>query len=342
MGARAGPRLKQVAPLRTVVITHGRVVQDGARSSRRQPLVVNKNGVRSSPAYRPLVVSRPMQQRDPPLIETLKPLPTAELRRRCAALEEGTQAQSSSGTRQDLLEALVAAYERRPRVERRCRGKPLPPQLAAELTAELQRLQWPKKSARPGLDSERYLVLPNRRGVQACGTRHPHFQLRQLCDAAVAFASPAFEHTAIAVTKNFVGSPHIDAFDRSEQLATSLGDVSGGELCVDDDPSGIEGSSSGGGGEPRHSVAVVETLNCVASLDGRHVHWVRSFNGGDRFSIIWYNTESEQQTGQLTEPSSKASHTASSRQSPRDARLLLLGLLSLAVVWCVVRRRARS
>ena len=334
VGARAGPRQS-----RTVVITHGRVVQDGARSSRRQPLVVNKNGVRSSPAYRPLVVSRPMQQRDPPLIETLKPLPTAELRRRCAALEEGTQAQSSSGTRQDLLEALVAAYERRPRAERRCRGKPLPPQLAAELTAELQRLQWPKKSARPGLDSERYLVLPNRRGVQACGTRHPHFQLRQLCDAAVAFASPAFEHTAIAVTKNFVGSPHIDAFDRSEQLATSLGDVSGGELCVDEDPSGIDGSSSsGGGGEPRHSVAVVETLNCVASLDGRHVHWVRSFNGGDRFSIIWYNTESEQQTGQLTEPSSKAS-----RRSPRDARVLLLSsLVSLAVVWCVVRRRARS
>jgi hypothetical protein len=84
-------------------------------------------------------------------------------------------------------------------------------------------------------------------------------------------------------------------------------------------------------------VAVVETLNCVASLDGRHVHWVRSFDGGDRFSIIWYNTESEQQIGQLTEPSSKAS-----RRSPRDARVLLLSLFSLAVVCCVVRRRARS
>jgi len=283
-----------------------------------------------------------MQQRDPPLIDTLKPLPTAELRRRCAALE----AQPSSGSRQDLLEALVAAYERRPRAERRCRGKPLPPQLVAELTAELKRLQWPQKSARPGLESEHYLVLPNRRGVQACGTRHPHYQLRQLCDAAVAFASPAFEHTAIAVTKNFVGSPHIDTFDRSEQLATSLGDVSGGELCVDEDPSGIDGSSSsssgGGGGELRHSVAVVETLNCMASLDGRHVHWVRAFDGGDRFSIIWYNTESEQQTEQLTVPSSKQCKAL--HRSPRDARVLLLSLLSLAVActWCAVRRRARS
>ena len=230
-----------------------------------------------------------------------------------------------------------AAYGRRPRVERRVRGKPLPPQLAAELTAELRQLRWPEKSHRPGLESERYLVLPNRRGVQACGTRHPHFRLRQLCDAAVAFASPTFEHTAIAVTKNFVGSPHIDSFDRSEQLATSLGDVSGGELCVDDDSSGIEGSSSSSGGEPRHSVAVVETLNCVASLDGRHVHWVRSFDGGDRFSIIWYNTEEEQQTGQLIEPSSKAS-----RRSPHDARVLLFGLFSLAVVCCVVKRRAWS
>ena len=42
-------------------------------------------------------------------------------------------------------------------------------------------------------------------------------------------------------TKNFVGSPHVDVFDRSKQFAVSLGDVSGGELCVDEDPSGIMG-----------------------------------------------------------------------------------------------------
>lgn len=111
---------------------------------------------------------------------------------------------------------------------------------------------------------------------------------------------------------------------------------------MDEDPSGIDGSSSrsGGGGELRHSVAVVETLNCMASLDGRHVHWVRSFDGGDRFSIIWYNTESEQQTEQLTVPSSKQCKAL--HRSPRDARVLLLSLLSLAVAcWCAVRRRAR-
>ena len=113
---------------------------------------------------------------------------------------------------------------------------------------------------------------------------------------------------------------------------------------MDEDPSGIDGSSSsgGGGGELRHSVAVVETLNCMASLDGRHVHWVRAFEGGDRFSIIWYNTESEQQTEQLTVPSSKQCKAL--HRSPRDARVLLLSLLSLAVActWWAVRRRART
>ena len=174
---------------------------------------------------------------DPPLIDTLKPLPTAELRRRYASLQPSV----ASGTRQDLLDALAAAYEQRPRAERRMRGTPLPEQLAAELTAELRALKWPEKSHRPGLHSESYLVLHNRKGLEACGTRHPHFRLRRLCDAVLAFAGGTFEHTAIAVTKNFVGSPHVDVFDRSKQFAVSLGDVSGGELCVDEDPSGIMG-----------------------------------------------------------------------------------------------------
>ena len=59
------------------------------------------------------------------------------------------------------------------------------------------------------------------------------------------------------------------------------------------------GAGGGGGGGLRHCVSVVETRGRVASLDGRHVHWVRTFRGGDRFSLIFYNTEAEQRVGEL-------------------------------------------
>jgi hypothetical protein len=48
--------------------------------------------------------------------------------------------------------------------------------------------------------------------------------------------------TQVAVTKNFEGSPHIDARDASYQYATSLGSFAeGGELCVEnaDDPTTV-------------------------------------------------------------------------------------------------------
>jgi hypothetical protein len=39
-----------------------------------------------------------------------------------------------------------------------------------------------------------------------------------------------------------------------------------------------------------HRVAVVETRERIARVDGRHVHWVRTFTGGDRYSLIFYDT----------------------------------------------------
>ena len=71
-------------------------------------------------------------------------------------------------------------------------------------------------------------------------------------------------------------SPHIDHRDTSFQYALSLGEFEGGELCVE---------AEGG-----HGVAVVETRGRIARVDGRHVHWVRTHRGGDRFSLIFYNT----------------------------------------------------
>ena len=39
------------------------------------------------------------------------------------------------------------------------------------------------------------------------------------------------------------------------------------------------------------TIRVVDTRNRLAEVDGRQVHWVRGFHGGERFSLIFYNTE---------------------------------------------------
>ena len=195
-------------------------------------------------------------------------------------------------------------------------------QLCRLLTHELRVLRWPATSARPGVTADEYLVsapacacaracaracaseeyhgahgalvrpsciqpslpawqvLTNKRTAGECGTRHPHYELRRLCDQLLCWyrrecGDARYTHTAIAVTRNFVGSPHIDQFDQCEQLAISLGEFEGGELCVEEDA---------------HTVAVHETRGRIAKVDGRRVHWVRAFRGGDRFSLIFYNT----------------------------------------------------
>jgi hypothetical protein len=43
-------------------------------------------------------------------------------------------------------------------------------------------------------------------------------------------------YSAIAVSKGFVGSPHIDTYDVGPQYALSLGDFTGGSLMVEAGP----------------------------------------------------------------------------------------------------------
>jgi len=126
---------------------------------------------------------------------------------------------------------------------------------------------------------------------------------------------PLYDTTSLAITKNFHGSPHVDARDVTFQYAAAFGDYSydtcadagdgdgdhngdgsshenddhgddcvddrllrGGELCIE--------SEIAEGGE----VVVVDTHHRLARVDGRYPHWVRGYdnNNGDRYSVIWY------------------------------------------------------
>jgi hypothetical protein len=94
--------------------------------------------------------------------------------------------------------------------------------------------------------------------------------LRACCeDIMVNFAEKDFEYDSLAITKNFVASPHVDKDDMSYQFALSLGDFdSGGELMVENRL-----------GTKRYRV---NTKNRIAKCDGRSCHWVRGYSG-DRY-----------------------------------------------------------
>jgi hypothetical protein len=111
-------------------------------------------------------------------------------------------------------------------------------------------------------------------------------RLRQCLRDVMAWADPGFRFSAVAVTKNFIGSPHVDRHDVTHQYALSLGSFDhkkGGQLCVESDPPG--------------GIHVINTYHRLARVDGRYVHWVRGYGGGsDRFSLIWFSTRPEDAT----------------------------------------------
>ncbi|CAD7968319.1 unnamed protein product, partial [Amoebophrya sp. A120] len=69
----------------------------------------------------------------------------------------------------------------------------------------------------------------------------------------------------LAVTHNFQGSPHIDHQNKRNFYAISVGNFKGGEICVE---------------KCSRQVAVVNTRNRIAKIDGRFVHWVADWVEG--------------------------------------------------------------
>lgn len=100
----------------------------------------------------------------------------------------------------------------------------------------------------------------------------------------------AQQYTALAVTHNFIGSPHIDRQNVCPFYGISLGNF-------DDGTGGIMVECSA------RIVCKVNTKNRLSKIDGRFPHWVANYsassatsnNNIDRYSLIYYQTLGEYQ-----------------------------------------------
>ncbi len=249
---------------------------------------------------------------DPPLEDQLRPLSIDELKQRCERLRRQLVQKGSSTTNIEeevedssdeeevvksehdvLLRRAVQLYKANgPRREVHHKGRPVPESICQKLLDLLTNLRWPAANQRKGLTSERYLVL------QTNVTNDRFYgDLREACRELMEWADPEYYYSGIAVTKNFIASPHIDDRDQSYQYAISLGDfTNGGQLCVEGWMSVNGGDKEDDGGEEEDYVNVVDTHNRIARVDGRHVHYVRSFEGGNRWSLIFYDTTDRNKT----------------------------------------------
>jgi hypothetical protein len=247
------------------------------------------NGVDKSAAG---ASSTPSPGLDPPLEDQLRPLVTVELieriqRRLNMSISNLTTRCDSDGQAHILaLEHAVGAYSEMQRPEVHHKGRLIPTDLRDSLLNILKMLRWAVPNHRTGLTAERYLVLPS-------GGNDPFYaDLREACRALMDWTDTEYYYSGIAVTKNFVSSPHIDELDRTFQYAVSLGDfTAGGELCID----GILATSTSNT-DDEEVIHVVDTHDRIARVDGRHVHWVRTWEGGDRYSLIFYDTSDRHPT----------------------------------------------
>jgi len=206
--------------------------------------------------------------KEPSLHQQLSNVPLIDLTEKAVKLGLLTAETVQASTRRDLLKSLLDHYTNHPRSAQRHEGVDLPMDIKNKLLAQLEKQEFPPGTHRPSVLSQHYIVLKT-------GAEPAEFlELAGLCRELMNWADADFPYTAIAVTKNFHGSPHVDAADQMAQFCVSLGEFNdGGELFVDS-PNPDE-------------VLQVVTKNKVAKVDGRYTHWVNGYIG-TRYSLIFY------------------------------------------------------
>jgi len=232
----------------------------------------------------------------------LEPLSTPQLRRRLE-LTFGISTAPERDGRDFVMERLVACYEKQPREVRHERGTLVRPELLEEIVTAVRATPWPTTTReRPKVAAEGYFILQKPNGeilkpespkarLEAAKVER-HRWVWELAIQAIEERDPSFaaKFTALAVTRNFNGSPHIDTLNVAPFYGLSVGAYTegGGQLCV-------ECSAT--------VVAAVDTRGRLARIDGRFPHWVSPYVG-ERYSFIYYQTwgEGTPQTTAVFEP----------------------------------------
>ena len=233
----------------------------------------------------------------------IEPWPTPVLRRRLRDFGDASPGLEDL-EREEVMGRLLGRYSAAGRERERVRvsGTPVRPALLAELEAELRR--WADRQQadadagrpreRPSISATFYTILRSPgefAWARSGGSKKARFaaaKLRrnarvwELAMQALGEVDPAFARqvTQLAVTKGFRGSPHIDKQNRGPFYGLALGDFPAGQggICVECDA---------------WTVGVVNTRHRLGKVDGRFPHWVDAYDSGERYSIIFYQTEGE-------------------------------------------------
>lgn len=219
----------------------------------------------------------------------LEPISTPQLRKRLVR----TFGVDCEGVydREDIMQRLLACYDAAPpRTIRYERGVSVRRETLDELLLELQSIVWPGTTReRPKVSAEHYMILQVPHSDQSTKrAKREAAKLRRyqrIWDKAVKAITEvdsqfADRFTALAVTKNFRGSPHIDTLNVGPFYGLSMGNFNpkdGGKICVECSPT---------------CVAEVDTRDCLGKVDGRFPHWVTAYEG-TRYSLIYYVTSGE-------------------------------------------------
>jgi hypothetical protein len=237
--------------------------------------------------------------RDATLLQSqLEPWSTPHLRKRLEQVFGQPPSDPETVHREEIMERLLVQYNKHnsstgPTAQRPIQwfqGRPVKDSLCEALLTELR--DWAVRYGscpreRPTINAQVYMILRSpeefskKDGPKArlAGLKLQQNQkLWELAHEAMMQTDPVFaeQFTALAVTSNFTGSPHIDTQNIGPFYGLSLGDFTkgGGALCLELDPV---------------TVAAVDTRNRLGKVDGRNPHWVAPYEG-ERFSLIYYQT----------------------------------------------------
>ena len=247
----------------------------------------------------------------------LEPYNTLILRRRLENIFHQPKTNSENVLRAELMTSLLKCYanEKMLDVETGVGTRPIvnvdgilinDNHLLSELYIELKKWSKQKKrtnqnrNERPSINASNYMIIRSplefepklnpetnskrgsRKAKLAKQKYIQYIHLWNLAQQAMMKVNPSFakQYTALAVTHNFTGSPHIDKQNITPFYGLSIGNFQDGE-------GGIRVEYNA------RCVVNVNTKNRLGRIDGRYPHWVAPYGGKgvDRYSLIYYQTE---------------------------------------------------